>query len=195
MPRTDAVWDWGDSAVPQAGPCALCGVDVSQAPQEDLGPAILALLPRWTAALMRPGVRCAAGPLTRSALEHAIQVRDRFGAVAARFGRLLHEDDPLLSDWTRSDDTARGGVEDPVRVAVELDDAGRAVAARLDALDPHRRAPHESGPAGSAVTVLSLARHLVHDVVHRLHDVNAGRPSDEELAPKPSYPQNLSTGL
>lgn len=195
MPRTDAVRDWDGWSAPPVGPCAQCGVDASQAPPDDLGPAILAVLPRWAVALMRPGVGGSAGPLTWSVLERAVHVRDLFGAVAGWLGRMLHEDDPLLEDWSGHRAPTRDGAPDPVRVAVELEDAGRAVAARLSALARGPLAHRAHGPDGPPVTVLSLGRYLVHDVVHHLHDVNAWQPPDEWLAPDESYPQKPSTGL
>ena len=199
MSRIDAVWDWGDRTVPSDGPCGRCGIDASQAPPNDLGPSILALLPRWAAVLMRPGVGSAAGPLAQSALEHAVQVRDLFGAMATRLGRLLHEDDPLLRDWDWATHcclaVGQNGGSDPVQIAVELEDAGRAVAARLAALAPSYVARHGAGSAETPAAVLSLGRHLVHDVIHHLHAVNAWQTPDEWLAHEASYPQNLSTGL
>ena len=195
MPRTNAVRDWDGWTAPPSGPCARCGIDASQAPLGDLGPAILWLLPRWASALMRPGVTCAAGPLTSSVLEHAVHVRDLFGAVAARLGRMLHEDHPLQDDWSTCRAGAAVGAPDPVRVAVDIEDAGRAVAARLGALAPDRVAHGAAGPGPESVTVVILGRHLVHQVIHHLHDVNAWQPPDEWSAHGSSYPQNLSTGL
>ena len=195
MPRTDAVRDWGPLRAPSASPCVTCGVDVSQSRPGDLGPAILALLPRWTAALMGPEVGCTRGPLAWSVLEHGVHVRDLFGAVARRLGVLLDAGDPLLRDWDGDLRAASPGGLDPVRVAVELDDAGRAVAARLDALGPDQVPPPGEGATEPSVTVLGLGRHVVHEVVHHLHHVDARRTTDEWLVRNPSYPQNLSTGL
>ena len=195
MPRKVAVWDWGDLRAPSDGPCVTCGIEVSRTSPGDLGPAILALLPRWTAALMRPGVGCAAEPSAWSILEHGVHIRDVLSAVAGRLGGLLHADDPLLKEWDRDARANPAGGVDPMRVAVELDDAGRAVAARLGALDPGRVPPPGAGASETPATVLGLGRRLVHEVVHHLHHVNAWQTTDDWVVRHSSYPQNLSTGL
>lgn len=199
MPRTNAVRDWDGWNAPPPSRCAQCGVDVSLTPAGDLGPAILALLPRWASVLMRPGVASATGPLTWSVLDHAVHVRDLVEAVAARLARMPHENPPALGGLCGGDSSA-GQVHDPLQVAVDIEDAGRAVAARLGTLGAFEwargaaPAEEEGAPCAGA-----LARHLIHDVIHHLHAVNAWQtPGDQGVARgvvPPSYPQNLSTGL
>ncbi|WP_157607140.1 hypothetical protein [Sanguibacter suarezii] len=198
MPRTTAVRDWDGWNAPPPGRCAQCGVDASLTPAGELGPAILALLPRWASVLMRPGVASAPGPLTWSVLDHAVHVRDLVEAVAARLVGVPHEDPPVLGGLCDGGSQA-GQVHDPLQVAVDIEDAGRAVAARLGALAAPDR-PRTAGPTeGAGPCAVALARHLVHDVIHHLHDVNAWQtPGDDGVdrgRTTPSYPQNLSTGL
>ena len=195
MSSNEAVWDRKVWSVPSGGPCSQCGVDVSRATPGELGLAILMLLPRWAAALMHPGAGRASGTLGPSTLERAVQVRDVFGSAALRLGRMLDADDPLLQDWSSCGATPRIGVLDPGRVAAELDDAGRAVIARLGALPPSQVVHRGSGSDGTPVTVLSLGRRVMHHAAHHLHDVTAWRPSAGWPSRTSSCPQNLSTGL
>ena len=90
-----------------------------------------------------------------------------------RLGLMLADDDPLYPNWDQ-DSTAvrdRYGEQDPARVQVQVVDAAQGLADRIDAVDgdawlrPGRRSD------GARFTVESIARYMLHDVVHHLHDV------------------------
>ena len=152
---------------------------VSRTSVRELGPSILALLPRWASILMCPGVASTAGAPTSSVLERAVHVRDLVGGVAVRLGGMLHEGHPLLADWsghggaTTGAPAAPGAAPDPVQVAVDIEDAGRAVAARLRALTLDSVPREEAGAQDVPAAVVVLARRVVHDLSHHLHEVNA----------------------
>ena len=174
MPRTDAVWDWGDWTTP-SGPCGQCEAVVSCTSAGELCPAILALLQRWASALMRPRVADAVGSPTSSVLERAVIIRHLVAGVAVRLGGMLHEGHPVLADWSVDGDGAGppGDVPDPVQVAADIEDAGRAVAARLRAI---AAAPAPRGAPGLGDVpdaVLVMARRLIHDLGHHLHEASA----------------------
>jgi hypothetical protein len=100
-------------------------------------------------------------------------VRDVFRIFLMRLELMLDEDDPEFPNWDQ-DVTAveeRYNEQDPAVVAVELAEAAEALALAFEAVPDD--AWHRQGfrGDGSAFTVETLARYMVHDPVHHLDDV------------------------
>jgi uncharacterized protein (DUF924 family) len=114
-----------------------------------------------------------------SPLEYACHARDVFRIFDTRVGLMISEDGPHFANWDQ-DATAvedRYDLQVPAVVADELFTAANALADRFDAVrgDQWDRAGFRSD--GSAFTVDSLARYLMHDPVHHLWDVDAEVPT------------------
>jgi hypothetical protein len=92
-----------------------------------------------------------------------------------RLALMLTEDDPEFDNWDQDatsieDDYAS---QDPATVAVDLGLAAEALADRFDAVQHEQWSRRGLRSDGSAFTVETLSRYLVHDPVHHLWDVGA----------------------
>ena len=156
-------------------PCPECGYVAALLDPTAVGAAVRDSLPRWQEALARPDARTRPRPDTWSALEYAAHVRDVFRIFDHRLALMLEEDDPMFPNWDQ-DATAlaeRYSEQDPARVAVELLEAGRAIAARFDGIQPDQMSRTGRRSDGASFTVESFGRYFFHDVSHHLHDVGA----------------------
>lgn len=92
---------------------------------------------------------------------------------------MIDEVDPRFENWDQ-DATAveeRYDLQDPRRVADEIDAAGTALAARLGAVEDGQWSRRGFRSDGSVFTIESITRYLIHDPVHHLWDVGADVPS------------------
>ncbi|WP_098455959.1 DinB family protein [Sanguibacter antarcticus] len=170
IPPDTKDWTWVLTA-----PCPECGFVATEISIGQIGPEVRAGIPRWTAALMRPDARVRPDATTWSTLEYAAHVRDVFRLFAERLDLMLREDDPTFDDWDQdaAAEQARYASLNPMTVAVELEEAGRAVAERFDQVMPSQLARTGLRSNGSVFTVLTFGRYFLHDVVHHLHDIDS----------------------
>ena len=156
-------------------PCPECGYVAAMLDPMAVGGAVRASLPRWQEALARAEARTRPQPDVWSPLEYAAHVRDVFRLFDRRLALMLDETDPLFDNWDQ-DATAiaeRYSEQDPASVAVELVEAGRAIAERFDGVRHEQLSRTGRRSDGASFTVESFARYFFHDVAHHLHDVRA----------------------
>ena len=158
-------------------PCPECGFVAGGVPVEAVAGMVRDNAEQWTE-ILGWDVSLDRRPAEDrwSALEYGCHVRDVFRLYAQRLQLMLTETDPLFANWDQ-DATAvaeRYNEQDPERVAVELAEAGAALAAAFDGVTgpDWQRTGRRSD--GAAFTVASFARYMIHDPVHHVHDVLAG---------------------
>jgi hypothetical protein len=162
-------WTWVLSR-----PCPECGFDASAATPATVPASIAGMLPRWRAALRRPGAAQRPDDATWSVLEYACHVRDLFTLFDYRLGLMLSEDDARFQDW----DQDRSAVEkdyahaDPAEVGAALTAAGEQIAASFAGVPEEQWGRKGTRSNGSVFTVLTFAQYFLHDAVHHLHDVD-----------------------
>lgn len=159
--------------------CPQCGFDASVFPAERVPSRVRADLGAWAERLAEPDARLRPDASTWSPLEYGAHVRDVFRLFRARLALMLAEDDPLFSNWDQDATAVEDGYErqDPAVVAQELADAGEALAADFERVTGRQwDRPGRRGD-GARFTVESFARYFIHDPVHHLWDVTAGRAS------------------
>lgn len=154
-------------------PCPECGFDSRAFDVANLPRLLRDNAAQWRVVLARPDVGERPDASTWSPLEYSAHVRDVFRIFAVRLRLLLTEHDPVFENWDQ-DATAVAehyGEQDPLAVASELTDAADRLASAFDAVPENawQRTGHRSD--GSPFTVEGLARYLLHDPVHHLHDV------------------------
>jgi hypothetical protein len=161
--------------------CPECGFDARLIDVRQMGSLMRANASAWPELLIEPLVRLRPtgtdGSETQwSALEYGCHVRDVFRIYDERLRLMLDTDGAEFADWDQGVTAMadRYDEQDPAVVAAELVAAGEANARRWDLVrdDQWNRRGHRSD--GSAFTVESLARYLLHDPVHHLRDVRAG---------------------
>lgn len=163
-------WTWVTSET-----CPDCGFVPDDLNPLRVGDAVRATLPRWRAALSRPGVRRRPDPQVWSPLEYGAHVRDVLTVFDERLALMLSMDGAEFADWDQDDAALVGRYDllDPADVAVDLVDNGVAVAGRFDTVTAAQLDRVGRRSNGSEFTVRSIGRYFVHDVVHHLHDVGA----------------------
>jgi hypothetical protein len=129
---------------------------------------------KWLPVLRRPDVSRRPHPATWSPLEYACHVRDVFERFDQRLLLMLTEHNPQFPNWDQ-DQTAveqRYSEQDPATVASDLVAAGEQLALRFEGVQGAQwQRPGRRGD-GANFTVDTLARYLLHDPVHHLHDVS-----------------------
>jgi hypothetical protein len=158
-------------------PCPECGFDASTLDRATVPEVIRANAGAWQGALAQPDVARRSRPDRWSTLEYACHVRDVFRIYLGRLDRMLTEDGPHYANWDQ-DATAieeRYDLADPVTVAAELTVAADALATRFAGVSGDEWGRTGFRSDGAAFTVDSFARYFVHDPVHHLWDVGAGR--------------------
>lgn len=170
----DKDWTWVLDSV-----CPDCGFDAEALDPSAMGDLIRANATIWSDLLGGAGADLAERPSPDrwSTLEYACHVRDVYRVFGTRLQLMLDRDGPPFENWDQ-DSTAvaeRYGEQDPARVAVELSEAATRLAAQFDDVDGAQWQRTGFRSDGSAFTVDSLARYLMHDPVHHLWDVGALR--------------------
>jgi hypothetical protein len=156
--------------------CPDCGFDASTFRARDVADALRENVASWRPLLQAREARRRPAESQWSALEYGCHVRDVFRIFDVRLSLMLSEDDPLFDNWDQ-DQTAVAdgyGAQDPLVVIAELEAAGLQLAANFDVVpeDAWQRPGRRSD--GSAFTIDSFARYLLHDPVHHLWDVRRG---------------------
>ncbi|MCW2495674.1 DinB family protein [Jatrophihabitans sp.] len=154
-------------------PCPDCGYDAGSVSGVDLPPLILHNAAALRAALDRPDARRRPAPEVWSPLEYACHVRDVCRVFGARLSLMRGTDNPSFPNWDQ-DETALAEqywAQDPVEVAVELDEESARIAADFASVtgDEWQRPGRRSN--GSVFTVDTLGRYFAHDLVHHVHDI------------------------
>ena len=158
-------------------PCPECGFTASAFAVGEVGSMIRSNAADFAIVLASPAIELRQRPdlATWSPLEYAAHVRDVYRLFRERLALMLDEDDPVFANWDQ-DATAvaeRYGEQDPSVVATELVAAAAVLADAFDAIDSEQWLRPGLRSDGSAFTVDSFARYLIHDPVHHLYDVIA----------------------
>jgi hypothetical protein len=158
--------------------CSECDFDVRSFPRDEIGSMIRDAAERWREVLARPRVGARPREDVWSPLEYGCHVRDVFDVYRERLQLMIEEDDPEFPNWDQ-DSTAIEQLyaeQDPHRVAAELGAAAEALAASFDSVEEDQWQRTGRRDDGANFTVESLARYMIHDPNHHLHD--AGNRSD-----------------
>ncbi|MEU4626935.1 DinB family protein [Actinoplanes sp. NPDC023801] len=153
--------------------CDFCGFDGRHFAAVDVAVTVTQLVPRWIRVLDRDDVAVRPAPAVWSALEYGCHVRDVFGVFAERAELILTDDDARFADWDQ-DATALAGrywQQAPEVVAEQLAARARHTSAVFAAVPEYAWNRPGRRSNGSAFTLGSLGRYMVHDVVHHLADV------------------------
>jgi hypothetical protein len=159
-------------------PCPECGLDTQSFAREDVAGMTRVNAERWGQVLATGsdrGTRPAPG--TWSPLEYGCHVRDVLRLYGTRLDLMLTIDGPRYPNWDQ-DATAvddHYAEQDAAVVAIELEAAAAAIAARFDLVtgDQWQRTGFRSD--GAQFTVETFARYFIHDPVHHLYDVTGIR--------------------
>jgi hypothetical protein len=160
-------------------PCGDCGFDASSFDAASTGAALRDQVARWIAVLSQSDVNVRPKPGVWSPLEYACHVSDVFRKFDERLALMLNEIDPAFENWDQ-DATAiedRYDLQNSAVVANEIQAAGISLADRFDSVVGEQWSRTGFRSDGSAFTVESIARYLMHDPVHHLWDVGAELPS------------------
>ncbi len=117
------------------------------------------------------------GPLVWSPLEYACHVRDVCEVFGARLDLILTQEGPRFANWDQ-DATAvqsRYDEQDPAVVAQELAERAEVLARAYATMPPESWDRPGYRSDGSAFTVLTLGRYLLHDVEHHVYDVTGAQ--------------------
>jgi hypothetical protein len=158
-------------------PCPECGFTASSIAPTDVAGLVRESTDRWVAVLDRPidQLRARPDPARWTTLEYAAHVRDVFRLYRARLALMVDVDDPLFANWDQ-DVTAREeryDDQDPAVVAVELREAGLALADAFDAVEGDQWERPGRRSDGVAFTIATFAVYMIHDPLHHLWDVDA----------------------
>ncbi|HEX5560072.1 MAG TPA: DinB family protein [Nocardioidaceae bacterium] len=157
--------------------CPECGEDASRIQPEQVPGLVRDCAAQWQKVLSAGGgLQDRPRPDVWSPLEYAGHVLDVLRLFDHRLEQMLTRDDPVFDDWDQDEAATKGryAEQDPQQVALEIVDAASTLADRFesvptqDGLDwerPGRRSD------GAPFTVIRLARYLLHELVHHLHDV------------------------
>jgi len=154
-------------------PCPECGFDASTFPASHVAAALHDNVGSWRALLEDPNARERPSDSVWSALEYGCHVRDVFRVFDQRLRRMLTEDDPLFENWDqdKTADDERYWEQDPAAVIDDLEIAGAKLIASFEAVPDDAWSRPGRRSDGSAFTVDTFARYLLHDPVHHLWDV------------------------
>ncbi len=122
-------------------------------------------------------LRARPDPSRWTTLEYAAHVRDVLRLYRTRLALMVDADDPLFANWDQ-DATARDeryNEQDPSVVALELQDAGAALADAFDAIDGDQWQRRGRRSDGASFTIATFAQYMIHDPIHHLWDVDAAR--------------------
>lgn len=154
-----------------AAGCQECGFE-SQ-PVEQTGDRLRATIPRWQAALSRPGAATRPVSTVWSVLEYGAHVRDVCQLYRQRLALMVDQADPLFADWNQDVAAIEGrySTQEPATVSRELAAEAEATATAFDAVLPAQWARPGRRSNGSVFTIGTFAIYFLHDIEHHLHDV------------------------
>ncbi len=165
--------DTRDWTVVLTKPCAECGFDAAVIEAPELADLVRRATAPWNSILARRDAAVRPAPRVWSALEYGCHVRDLLGVFTARLVLMLEQTNPDFADWDQDAAAIEGRYweQDPALVAAAIATATRANVAAWErvGVDDWARPGRRSN--GSAFTVDSLGRYLLHDLRHHLADV------------------------
>jgi DinB superfamily len=158
-------------------PCPECGFAAGSIAPSAVAALVRDSTDRWIAVLDTPveHLRARPDPSRWTTLEYAAHVRDVLRLYRTRLALMVDADDPLFANWDQ-DETARDeryNEQDPSVVALELQDAGAALADAFDAIDGDRWQRRGRRSDGASFTIATFAQYMIHDPIHHLWDVDA----------------------
>ncbi len=157
--------------------CPECGFDAAALDRVDIARATRDVARRFDGLLIG-GVEVVRRPEPEvwSALEYGAHVRDVFSVMLGRLQLMLAEDDPTFANWDQDATAEAEGYadQDPLVVRAALVANGEALGDAFAAVADDQWARRGLRSDGSAFTVESLGRYMVHDPVHHVWDVEAG---------------------
>lgn len=167
-PPDEKDWTW---TVRRA--CPECGFDAASVAPVAIPALVRDAASRWPDVLARPDATVRPDPATWSPLEYACHVRDVHRVFAERLRLMLEEENPRFSNWDQDEAAVAGRYweQDPAVVAGEVTESGEAVADAYDRVGDEDWGRPGLRSNGSAFTVESLGRYLLHDLFHHVHDV------------------------
>ena len=156
--------------------CEDCGFDSRAFPPEEIGGRLAGAAAPWPEFLTDSMAGVRPQEDIWSALEYACHVRDVYRMGSYRLGRMLGEDDPYFDNWDQDETSVaeRYDLQDSSQVTDEL------MAAATKLVDLYATVLHDQWQRpglrsdGSAFTVDSFGRYVLHDIVHHLVDVRQG---------------------
>lgn len=159
--------------------CPECRFEAAALPREEVGRLVRTTAREWVVLLgdRTDRLRLRPRPDCWSVLEYACHVRDVYRIYEGRLRLMLAEDDPAYPNW----DQDRTAVDDeyneqePAQVSAQLAAAAEALADRFDSVSGAMWERTGRRSDGAHFTVDSFARYMIHDPIHHLHDVAAGR--------------------
>jgi hypothetical protein len=159
--------------------CDDCGFDAPAFDAAIAGMAVRDLAVRWCAVLTGEGVAERPRPGVWSPLEYGCHVRDVFRKFDERLRLMLDESEPHFENWDQDRTAAedRYGEQDPSAVSAQLVVAAASLASRFDSVSGAQWSRTGVRSDGSAFTIRSIAKYLMHDPVHHLWDVGAAVPA------------------
>lgn len=119
-----------------------------------------------------------------STLEYGCHVRDVFRIFQARLALMLIQDDPQFPNWDQDKTAADNGYDrqDPAGVAIQLREAAERLAVDLEQAPVQSWGRTGRRGDGTRFTVDTLARYLIHEPIHHLHDVGAPLQNGDAMA-------------
>lgn len=166
-------WTWVLERV-----CPECGFDAKTFPREQVGSMIREVADSWREVLNQPDAARRPSPDVWSPLEYACHVRDVFRIFGDRLDFMLTTDSPQFANWDQ-DETAiseRYAEQEPQAVGDDLSANASTIAVAFDSVAGGQWDRSGDRSDGSRFTVESLARYLIHDPIHHLHDVASAGP-------------------
>ncbi len=162
--------------------CDACGVHYDDIPRALLPDLLREHAQRFTAvvaaAQARSVLRSRPAPEVWSALEYACHVRDVFIVQRQRLEQARHEHQPTFVPMGRDERaiSERYNDQDPQQVVEELIEAADALASAFEVLDETgwQRTGIYNWPQPAERTMVWLARHTIHEVMHHLLDITRG---------------------
>jgi hypothetical protein len=156
--------------------CPECGFDTTSVSGKEVPRLLRQNAPVWLG-LLRDGTAIRTRPRDDrwSTLEYACHVRDVFRIFDLRLALMLGENEPTFPDWDQdaAADADDYGSQDPVVVAMELQEAALKLANRIDGVGAVSWSRVGTRSDGARFTIETLTRYLIHDPVHHLYDVGA----------------------
>lgn len=155
--------------------CPDCGFVASEMDRDEIGSMIRSNAAAWQGVLARTDASRRFRTGMWSPLEYGCHVRDVYRIFELRLDLMLTEDDPEFANWDQDVTAAEDAyaTQEPARVAAELDEAGRRLAVRFDAIAADQWTRPARRSDGSIFTVDSLGRYAMHDLVHHMWDLRS----------------------
>lgn len=154
-------------------PCPDCGFDAGSVDLSAMPQRIIDNAAAWRQRLRAEDVDDRPAAQVWSPLEYACHVRDVHRVFGERVHRMLCEDRPRFADWGQDAAAVESGYgsQDAAVVSDELTRAAGGIAQTFVGVQPGQWGRSGIRSNGSELTVDSIARYYLHDLVHHAYDV------------------------